>query len=90
MTDAKRAEEIQRGIEAKQLLDSPLLTEAFDRLEAKYTAEWASSPIPAAEHREIMYAHLQSVKMVRLHLQQVLQTGKMAEIQRERDLKAKR
>lgn len=81
--------EIARGHSAARLLNDPLMAEAFDALRAEYIAAWENAPVRDAEGRERIWAHLQALGKVKAHLETVMNTGKMAEKQRD-EMRGKR
>ena len=81
--DLKRREEVQRGDEARRLLEEPLLVEAFAMLRQRYIAEWESSPARDTEGREKLWLMNRLISSVENQLKQLLETGKLASIQLE-------
>ncbi len=75
--------EVERGQQAAQVLEHPLFVEAFDQYRARLVAEWESSPVRDAEGREKLWLMVKTVDAVRGHLEGVMQTGKMATLQRQ-------
>lgn len=71
--------EARRGEEARQLLEHPLLVEAFETLEREVHAKWAESPSGDTTGREKLWLMLQLNKRVRLHLESLVANGKMAQ-----------
>lgn len=84
MTDPeqKLLQEMQRGQQAKGLLEHPLLLEAFSTIRETYLMQWESSPARDTEGREKIWTYLRQLEALRAHLTTVLQTGQMAEQQR--------
>lgn len=70
--------EVLRGERARQLLEEPLLVEAFALIEQEYTHAWQTSPARDIEGREKLYLSLKNLAKVRGHLLQVMDSGKMA------------
>ena len=81
MTDT--TQEISRGRQAAELLEHPLLAEAFSMLKAQYMSAWESSPARDTQGREEIWRLLRSLNAVEGHLKTVVETGKMARIQAE-------
>lgn len=77
MTDKTEAE-ILRGERALQLLQEPLIVEAFETVERELTEQWQKSPVRDVEGREKLYLTLLCLQKVQGHLVSVLNTGKMA------------
>lgn len=82
-----REDKIRRGEDAKRLLQEPLLTEAFDKLDAAYVKAWRETN----DEKVAAYCHFgtKAVAAMRRHLELTMQTGEMAtrEIQIEEDRK---
>ena len=77
----KREKEIERGNQAKAILDSEIFRESFDSVREDYMDSWEQSSIDDSAKREkiwMMVAHLDDVKS---HIVSVLQTGLMSEKQ---------
>jgi hypothetical protein len=66
---------ILRGERARQLLEEPLLLEAFDLIEKEYVQQWQTSPARDAEGRESLYLMLKLLQRVRGHLQSTMESG---------------
>ena len=71
--------EIQRGHKAKQLLDEPLLKEAFDKLEALYKEEIFLTKVDEDKERTNIYLCYNTLTTVKAHLLEIMQTGELAE-----------
>jgi len=71
--------EIQRGYKAKQLLDEPLLKEAFDKLEALYKEEIFLTKVDEDKERTNIYLCYNTLTTVKAHLLEIMQTGELAE-----------
>lgn len=72
--------DVLRGRQAEELLEHPLLVEAFEFLESEVINAWKSSPARDGEGREKLWLMLHLSEKVKNHLQQVISTGKMAQI----------
>lgn len=72
-------EEINRGHKAKQLLDEPLIKEAFDKLEALYKEEIFLTKVDEDKERTNIYLCYNTLTTVKAHLQEIMQTGELAE-----------
>lgn len=66
---------IQRGDRAKQLLDEPLLVEAFAVAEQEYLDQWQNSPARDVEGREKLYLMLKLLQRVKGHLTSAMESG---------------
>jgi hypothetical protein len=87
MTDT--TQEIGRGQQAAELLEHPLLVEAFEMMRSQYLSAWESSPARDAQGREELWRLLKSLSAVEGHLKTVVETGKMARLQMEQESRAK-
>lgn len=76
--DDKAEYEIVRGERAAQLLQEPLLVEAFETLQKELTDQWQKSPVRDVEGREKLYLSLLCLQRVQGQLATVLETGKVA------------
>ena len=76
-----RRRERERASKAKQIIDNPLWDEAWIALESKLTEAWKSSQTGMAERRELIYMQLRAAAEVRGHIETVLETGQLAEMQ---------
>ena len=72
--------EILRGRQAAELLEHPLLVEAFAALEKEVLDAWKASPARDAEGREKLWLMLHLSQKVKGHLETVVVTGKMGQI----------
>lgn len=77
MTDDRMA----RAAHAAQLLDDPLLKEAFDDLEAAAVAKWQSTGFDNVQEREWAWLMLKAAQRVRGSLQGLVDDGKIAAAQ---------
>ena len=73
--------EADRGRQAQDLLEHPLLLEAMETLRAEFKEAWANSPARDSEGREKLWQLHALVGKFESHLTQVLQTGKLARLQ---------
>lgn len=74
-------QERERGARARQIIDSPLWDEAWTTLELRLMEAWKSSQSGMAERRELIYMQLRAAAEVRGHIETVLETGQLAEMQ---------
>jgi len=70
--------EVRRGEDARQLLEHPLLIEAFDTFEVEITEKWRSSPARDEDGRERLWMMLQAARRARAHLESLVDSGKLA------------
>jgi hypothetical protein len=71
-------DEIDRGVRAEKLINDPLLTEAFTKVEEAIWAAFKTSPARDAEGREHLYQRLKALTDARGYLEQVMRDGKVA------------
>lgn len=76
--EGKLRDEQSRGARAATLLESDLLKEAFDNLEAQYLERWRDSKIEDVTGREKLFLAVNVVRKVRGHLQTTAADGKVA------------
>ena len=76
-----RLRERERASKARQIIENPLWGEAWTTLESKLTDAWKSSQTGMAERRELIYMQLRAAAEVRGHIETVLETGRLAEMQ---------
>jgi hypothetical protein len=80
MTDEfKLGEAAAKAVRAQELLDSELLTEAFEGLENAYTAAWRSTTIDDTDAREKLFLAINIVGKVRDHLTGIVTNGRLAQ-----------
>lgn len=70
--------EILRGERARQLLEEPLIVEAFALIEQEYQRAWQESPARDVQAREAIYLSLKNLAKVKGHLTQVMESGRLA------------
>lgn len=69
-------QEYSRGLVAERVLTEPLLKEAFAAIEQAITDEWRSSK--DAARRDRLWVELHALTRVKSHLQDALNSGKIA------------
>lgn len=67
-----------KAARAQSLLGNELLSEAFEALEASYTAAWRATTIDDVSAREKLFLAINIVGKVRDHLNAVVSNGKLA------------
>lgn len=67
--------EILRGERAKQLLEEPLIVEAFQVIEKEYLDQWQNSPARDVEGREALFLMLKCLQRVKGHLTLAMESG---------------
>ena len=70
-----------RANAARELVEHPLYVEAFEVYTQRLKTEWADSPARDKEGRETLWIMLKTAQAVQSHLQQILETGKLASLQ---------
>ena len=70
--------EIQRGQQAKRILEDPIFVEALQKVSQELDQEWINSPIRDTEGREKIYMMKKMLGVLHVQLQSVMETGKLA------------
>ena len=73
-----KEKEIQRGQQAKRILEDPIYIEALQKVSAELRQEWLNSPIRDTEGREKIYMMEKMLNVLLVQLRSVLETGKLA------------
>lgn len=73
-------EEVRRGHEAKRLLETPLLIEAFKTIELEILTKWHESPAGDEKGREKLWLSIKLLNRVEAHVKSVALTGEMAQL----------
>jgi hypothetical protein len=76
-------QEIRRGHEAQRLLENPLMVEAFEAIEKALIANLMSVPLVDTQMEREIVRTLQVMGKLKGHIEQVIVTGRMAEVQKE-------
>ena len=76
-----RREEVNRGQQAKRVIDDPLWAESWEYLESRLMTEWRVSKPDQQAKREHIYLVLEAGRGARKYIEQVLKTGELAERQ---------
>ena len=71
-------EQIQQGNAAAAVINSPVFQEAFEILEGRYISNWISSSIDDKDKREVQFMSLRVLSEVRLELESMINSGKLA------------
>jgi hypothetical protein len=74
-------QESRRGEQARRLLEDPLLQEAFATVENALREAWIATQDDATAERERLWLMVKLMGRVRIHLVDVLQTGRLADDQ---------
>jgi hypothetical protein len=70
---------VNRAQQARTLLESDILTEAFKGLEDAYTAAWRATKIDDVSGREKLFLAINVIGKVRDHLSGIVSNGSVAE-----------
>lgn len=84
MTEDKRKAS-DRGRKAATLLSDPILVEALQDIEMRYTTEWKSSKVEESVKRERAYVAVQLLDDLKTQLQMYVDRGKIADKQLQKD-----
>ena len=80
---AKLQQELSQSNKAKQLLDNPLLKDAFGNLKKLYSESLFNTGAKEKVTREMLWLAFNVVGKVEQHLAEILDTGKLASKQLE-------
>ena len=70
--------EIQRGQQAKRILEDEIFVEAIQKVSAELDQEWINSPIRDTEGREKIYMMKKMLNVLLVQIKSVMETGKLA------------
>jgi len=70
--------QIQQGQKAKQLLNDPLLKEAFEYLAEQYKSEIFNTRYNDHDQRQVLWMAYNMLDKIKGHLVSVMETGKLA------------
>ena len=73
-----KEKEIQRGQQAKRILEDPIFVEAIQKIRQDLELQWLNSDIKDSEQRENIFLMRRMTEVVVMQLQSVLETGKLA------------
>jgi hypothetical protein len=76
-------QEIRRGDEAQRLMSAPLLQEAFEKVESGLIDAMKRVPMGDTKTQHELVLSLQLFGRIKGHLAEVMETGKLALIQKE-------
>jgi len=85
-----RQTEIERGHQARVILDHPLWLEAWDKWESGILQAWADTPAASAQDRETLFFALQAGRRAKRDIETVFQTGQLAAKQMEAENAARK
>jgi ketosteroid isomerase-like protein len=75
--------ELDRAAEVENLLRNPILQDAFEALEARYSDAWRVTADGDTERREYLFKLFRALGDVQAHLKQIVETGDLAKNQLE-------
>lgn len=78
-------EEVSRGRDAEQLLEHPIFKEAVTAVREGIINKWAEAPLRDKEGAHELKVMLKLLNDVEANIRQVVNTGKMASIQLEKE-----
>ena len=70
---------ISKGNAAEKLLNDPIISEVFEKLETKYNSAWISSGLEDSQKRETLYLSIRALGELKLELESMINTGKIAQ-----------
>ena len=79
MARTPKEKRISKGNAAERLLNDPIISEAFEKLETKYNSAWISSGLDDCQKRETLYLSIRALGELRLELESMINTGKIAQ-----------
>lgn len=72
------AEQVERGRQAAELMDHPILSAALDAIEAEVVSQWAECPARDNEGKEALWQLLKTSKKFRAILTGYINSGKLS------------
>lgn len=75
--------EIDRGQQAARLMNDPLMVEAFAKVKAKLIEQLETADVRDEQMEREIVRTLQLLKQLNKHLTSVIETGKLAAIQKQ-------
>jgi deoxyhypusine synthase len=76
-------DEIRRAEEAQRIYNNPLLKEAFEKIEQAMLERMKKVGLGEKQHHTDLVMMVQVVQGVRNHFKEIMETGQMAQIQKE-------
>lgn len=80
-------DEVQKGRDAEQIIEHPIIKEAFAQVRAGIINKWADAPLRDKEGAHELKLMLKLLGDVEMNIRRFVDTGKMAEIQLEKEQK---
>ena len=78
-------QELRRAGLAREVMDNQVYQEAFSSLKADLMRAWESSPARDREGREQLWHAVHLLGRIEQHLQQAMETGRMASLQLQQE-----
>lgn len=76
-------EQIRRGAEARQVLDNPLVVDAFNSIEAGLVSKWLASQAFDAAGREELYRLYLAARMFKAYFEREISGAEIASIAKQ-------
>lgn len=83
MTDEQLSHDIAMGESAKAVLENEAFTTAFEALTQELTNKWQNSPVKDEAGREKCYQMLTAARAMKVNLESLILSGKMAQEKRQ-------
>lgn len=83
------SDEIQRGIQAQSILDSEIYQESVEAVRSAIIRQWEACPIRDVEGQHELKLMLKLLGDIQANIKTVMETGKLASVQIERESKLK-
>lgn len=77
------SKQISEGAKAQQLLNEPLMKEAFDYLADRYKSEIFNTSYSDHEQRQVLWMAYNMIDKIKGHLESVMENGKLASAELE-------
>lgn len=77
--EGKLRDATSRALKAQQLCDDPVLSEAFDKLDAAYLEAWRATHAQDTNAREKLFLAVNVAAKVREHLRIIIANGRLAQ-----------
>ena len=75
----------ERASQAQQILDNPIYQESVTFVENRLVQAWQDTAVSQREEREKIYQMLLAMRDIKSHIEGVFTTGKLAEMQEEKN-----
>lgn len=83
MSEEQLSQDIARGESAKAALENEAFSLAYEALINELTTKWQNSPVKDEEGREKCYLMLMAARAMRVNLESLILSGKMAQDKRQ-------